>query len=74
MAECAIIGIAKCRAMKVSLVRLGLAIFCWERFGELLEDNSSSVGVSTLSRAMAPFLYCERSGALLNCYLARLFR
>ena len=53
---------------------LALLLFAEKRFGELPEDNSSSTGVSTSSRPCAPFRYRERSGALLDRCLVRLFR
>ena len=42
--------------------------------GELLEDNSSSARVSTLSEIMAPSPYCVLSDAQLNHYLVHLFQ
>ena len=52
---------------------LALLLFAGERFGELPEDNLSSVGVSTLSRTMGSFALSRGLGALLDRYLARLF-
>ena len=51
-----------------------LFLFTIEGFGELLEDTSSFVGVSTSSRVIGFFLYCERLDALRDLYLAGLSR
>ena len=43
---------------------LALLVFVGERFGELLEDNSSSVGVSASSRMMGSFPLSRVVGCL----------
>ena len=66
-------SVAECRAVLVSLALSSpVTFFFGEGFGELLEDNSSSVGVSASLGTMG-FLLCRVwLGALLACYLGRL--
>ena len=52
---------------------LALLLFVGERFGELLEESSSFVRISSSSGMMGFFLLSRTSGTLLARYLARLF-
>ena len=57
----------------MSLTRPGPATFARERFGELPDDNSSFVGVSTSSRTMGFFSLSLAVGCLVDHYIAHLF-
>ena len=52
---------------------LALLLFVGEMFGKLPKDNPSSTRVSMLLGTMDSFLYRERSGPLLDRYLAHFF-